>query len=1602
MKNRILGVLLVLLLIIIILPGTISAVHAADAYFEFDENTGSITGYIGNSKNVEIPDSIGGIPVIAIGKGAFEGNRNIKSITIPASVKKINDDAFRECMSLQDVTVKGSDIQIWNNAFYDCNKLVTVNLEGSVKTISDAAFGISKSKSSITVNYYGSAPTGFNTGNNRDPFVGINDVKIYVTENYIATNKTNKFCGIEVQKEYLEPIAFTITYTDGVEEEVVFIDKEITVKNNAPTPAYGENPSRTGYEFVGWSPDLAESVTKDQIYTAQWTPIPADAPDVNASGSADTNQDEHSVLVEVRGKVGYDYSYQWYSNTTESNEDGAPIHGATDGTYQIPADSEKGEVYYFYCVVTATRTDNGQSSSAASNVVSVHLYDIPKGKELTYSGMEQALIEAGVTAACCPMEYALTDDPEVVPTDGWSESVPTAQKAGKYYIYYRLVGKREPEDFVTSTIEKAYLTASDFTFTEPDNLSYDGTPKSAIVEVMDSLTGVGNVTVKYYDGDGAMLDGAPGDAGTYMVKIDVAESDNYSAATALTHEDWKFTIVQKEISISWGATEFMPYNGNQIIPKASAVNLINEDVCELTVKVVETNEGAGIIPGRWHARITELSNENYCLPQNGELVEVEYGIVKGYLDAPAVFGISETVKGKGDGSIAGLTTAMEYASEFTADDDKYTEVTDPNMTFVPGTYYVRYQAEGYYNASTFTEVTIAAGRKLKINVPQNQVGYTLTVDVYEFDYLGNAKLTFILKDGYSKTDDFSISLNGNSEAAWENGSLSLNGINTDINIVVTGVEDITAPVAEISVKDNKWTDFFNNITFDLFFKESTEVTITAADAGSGLNTVQYYLAGGAMELVDVKAITHWTDYEGAFKIDPDNEYVVYAKVTDNAGNTVYLNSDGVVLDQTNPVLVGIYNGESYWGNKRFKALDDYLDTLKIDGVDVTGKLNGDNEYTIVADNREHVVTVTDKAGNVTEYKVTVYKNYTVTFKVDGETFATETVGHGKNVNLPAVPEKDGYIADWDNDGKGITGDIEIKAVYSPNKYTITFDTDGGSAIDAITQDYGTAVTAPANPTKIGYTFAGWVEETGQDFVFTETTVMGAEDILLTAKWNPAEGTGYTVMHKFENLDGTFDEQPEEKTGTTGEETEAAAKTVEGFTAQSFQQGTIAADGAAVVEIVYTRNEYTLTFQQDNGEEDIAATVKYGAAITAPADPAKTGYTFAGWGTVPATMPADDVTLTAQWTANRYTITFDTDGGSVIDAITQDYGTAVTAPVNPTKTGYTFAGWDKVIPATMPAENVTVKALWEEIPETASVIRLAGATRYDTAIKAADELKAKLGVEKLSAIIVTTGEQFADALAGSYLAVQKDAPILLVRNRDQEMNQVKDYIKANLTSGGTVYLLGGEKAVSKKMETGLDGFQVKRLGGKDRYATNLLILQEAGVTGKDILVSTGKCFADSLSASAVGLPILLVKDQLNEDQKEFLKGNAGKIYIIGGKNAVSEKIENQLKEFGSISRLSGKTRYETSVLVAEMFFVDPTMAVIAYGDNFPDGLSGGPLAHAYGAPLILTREGGEEAAAGYLKVQGIQSGYAMGGTAVLKDKTVKTVFSMNAEDNIAVK
>ena len=263
--------------------------------------------------------------------------------------------------------------------------------------------------------------------------------------------------------------------------------------------------------------------------------------------------------------------------------------------------------------------------------------------------------------------------------------------------------------------------------------------------------------------------------------------------------------------------------------------------------------------------------------------------------------------------------------------------------------------------------------------------------------------------------------------------------------------------------------------------------------------------------------------------------------------------------------------------------------------------------------------------------------YAVTLNTNGGTINNGNVTgytYGVGATLPAADDMTytghTFKGWYDNEnltgspvtaiGGAETGNKEYWAKWEINQYTITFDTNGGSEIVPITQDYGTEITAPDNPTRKGYTFKGWDKEIPK--------TMPAENITVKAQWKI--------------------------------------------------------------------NQYTIAFDTNGGSEIAPITQDYGTEITAPADPTRKGYTFKGWDKeIPETMPAGNITVKAQWEINQYTITFDTNGGSEIAPITQDYGTEITAPDKPTRKGYTFKGWDKEIPETMPAENITITARWKD-------------------------------------------------------------------------------------------------------------------------------------------------------------------------------------------------------------------------------------------------------------------------------------------------------------------
>ena len=324
---------------------------------------------------------------------------------------------------------------------------------------------------------------------------------------------------------------------------------------------------------------------------------------------------------------------------------------------------------------------------------------------------------------------------------------------------------------------------------------------------------------------------------------------------------------------------------------------------------------------------------------------------------------------------------------------------------------------------------------------------------------------------------------------------------------------------------------------------------------------------------------------------------------------------------------------------------------------------------------------------LTLYPVWNTNKYTITFDTNGGSeIAPITQDYGTQIAAPANPTRKGYtFKGWDKEIPETmpAENITVKAQWEINQYTITFDTNGGSEIAPITQDYGTKITAPDNPTRKGYTFKGWDKE------IPET--MPAENITVKAQWKINQ---YTIT--FDTNGGSEIAPITQDYGT--EITVPDNPTRKGYTFKGWDKEIPEAMPAEniTVKAQWEINQYTITFDTNGGSEIAPITQDYGTEITAPDKPTRKGYTFKGWDKeIPETMPAENITVKAQWEINQYTITFDTNGGSEIAPITQDYGTEITAPDNPTRKGYTFKGWDKEIPETMPAENITITARWRD-------------------------------------------------------------------------------------------------------------------------------------------------------------------------------------------------------------------------------------------------------------------------------------------------------------------
>lgn len=384
-------------------------------------------------------------------------------------------------------------------------------------------------------------------------------------------------------------------------------------------------------------------------------------------------------------------------------------------------------------------------------------------------------------------------------------------------------------------------------------------------------------------------------------------------------------------------------------------------------------------------------------------------------------------------------------------------------------------------------------------------------------------------------------------------------------------------------------------------------------------------------------------------------------------------------------------------------------------------------------------TVISEAGTFyAQWQAVLANTYMVMFESNGGTAVSPISGIAANgtITLPTNPTRTGYtFAGWFIDdgsfateftaSSQVTSDMTVYAKWVKISYTVYFESNGGSAVSDVTLSAGNNLTMPTDPTRTGYTFAGWYKDYNLSEAFTASTSI-TSDMTLYAKWLSDSETTYTITFEsnggsviapIEVYEGTAPAMPSEPTKTGyafgGWYVDDALTTK--FTATS----TISSD--MTLYAMWDLASYKLTFDPNNGTVETSTTVTAGGTVVMPSDPVRQGYIFAGWyqdvsfetAFTASTQVTHDMWLIAKWTAvqpTMYTVTFETNGGNVISAIQVAEGDVPNMPSDPTLLDHTFAGWYYDLALTTPfsssaviTSDMTLYAKWlSNVPDTFTV------------------------------------------------------------------------------------------------------------------------------------------------------------------------------------------------------------------------------------------------------------------------------------------------------------
>ena len=239
-------------------------------------------------------------------------------------------------------------------------------------------------------------------------------------------------------------------------------------------------------------------------------------------------------------------------------------------------------------------------------------------------------------------------------------------------------------------------------------------------------------------------------------------------------------------------------------------------------------------------------------------------------------------------------------------------------------------------------------------------------------------------------------------------------------------QDTQAPTGEIKIEDNLWTNFLNSVSFELFFKETKQATITAQDTDSGVDKIYWHLSESGMTEAQVKALEadEWSE-GNSLSIAPDKKCIIYAKITDKAGNVTYLSSNGLVFDGTAPVITGVTDGGTY-NTPQAVTVTDALSGVKNVTVNGTEVTLTDGKFTLGIAQNAQTIAATDKAGNTTAVTVTV-RTQSQTHTHSYGDWQSDSTQHWKACSCGDVTDRANHnFGDWITDREATAAEAGTK------------------------------------------------------------------------------------------------------------------------------------------------------------------------------------------------------------------------------------------------------------------------------------------------------------------------------------------------------------------------------------------------------------------------------------------------------------------------------------------------------------------------------------------------------------------------------------------------